>query len=231
VVTNDRRKDTRMSLSLPVRVQGTDPDGATWEEMTSSGDTSFTGASFALKHPVLTGHVLNLSLPLPKSFRRYDLSEPSYRIFGLVRDVSPAPSGGGARVGVLFLGRHPPRGYEKNPAGRYLLPSDPAPGRKERRQFQRLDIYFNLKLCRIEGAADGGPKEEQTIAENLGKGGARVLTSMPLVKGEIVMVEEVGGPFRTRAEIRNVYIGKDHVPRLNLRFIDSETPDRLIALG
>ena len=218
-----------MSLSVPVRVQGTDADGTSWEEMTSSGDTSFTGACFTLKHQVLTGNVLNLSLPLPKSFRRYDLSEASYHIYGLVRDISAAP-GGGIRVGVLFLGRMPPKGYEKNPAGRYLLPSDPAPGRKERRQWQRLDIYFNLKLCRID-PSDGGPKEEQTIAENLGKGGARVLTSMPLVKGEIVMVEEVGGPFRTRAEIKNVYIGMDHVPRLNFCFIDSETPDRLIALS
>jgi hypothetical protein len=229
MVTNDRRKDTRMSLALPVRVQGTDVDGNAWEEMTTSCDTSFTGACFTLKHHVLTGHVLNLSLPLPKNFRRYDLSEQTYRIFGLVRDVSPIPNGG-SRVGVLFLGRVPPKGYDKNPAGRYLLPSDPAPGRKERRQWQRLDIYFNLKLCRID-PSDNGPKEEQTIAENLGKGGARVLTSMPLVKGEIVLVEEVGGPFRTRAEIRNVYIGKDHVPRLNLRFIDSETPDRLISLS
>jgi hypothetical protein len=69
------------------------------------------------------------------------------------------------------------------------------------------------------------------VAENLGKGGARVLTSMPVVQGEIVLVEEVGGPFRTRAEIRNIFIGTDKVPRLNLKFLDGEAPDRLIAGG
>jgi hypothetical protein len=216
-----------MSLSLPVQVHGYAADGGAWEEMTSSLDSSFTGAAFVLKHAVLTGQVLLLSLPLPKNFRRYDLTEPSYRIYALVRTVLQDAVKGMHRVGVLFLGRSAPRGYDKNPGGRYLLPTDPAPGRPERRQWHRLDVYFNLKLCRLDQPS--GPQEEQTIAENVGKGGARVLTSMPVVKGEIVMVEEVGGPFRTRAEICGVYIGKDRVPRLNLKFLDQQTPDRLIA--
>ncbi|MFI5182986.1 MAG: hypothetical protein ACHQNV_01200, partial [Vicinamibacteria bacterium] len=79
-------------------------------------------------------------------------------------------------------------------------------------------------------AEEGGSgQEEQTVAENLCKTGARVMTTMPVAKGEIVVLEEVGGDFRTRAEIRNVYIGQDHVPRLNLRFLDVEAPERLVA--
>jgi hypothetical protein len=54
------------------------------------------------------------------------------------------------------------------------------------------------------------------------------MTSLTHTKGDVVYVEELGGSFRTRAEIKNVYIGTDNVPRLNLRFLDAEAPDRLI---
>ena len=57
------------------------------------------------------------------------------------------------------------------------------------------------------------------------------MTTLPVAKGEIVILEEMGGDFRTRAEIRNVYIGQDRIPRLNLRFLDLEAPDRLVAAG
>jgi hypothetical protein len=215
-----------MALSLPVRVQATESDGRTWQEMSSTDDASFGGASLSLGHSLEVGRAIELNLPLPKRFRRYDLSEPGYHVFGLVRDVTPQ-EGGLARVGVMFLGKTPPKGYEKNPGGHYLLPTDPPPAPKERREFRRLaNVYVNLKLQRL-GMAGAGT-EERTVAENLGKGGACVMTSLPLSKGDIVMVEELGGPFRTRAEIRNVYIGEDRIPRLNLHFLDAEAPDRLV---
>jgi hypothetical protein len=214
-----------MALHIPVKVDGFDLQGP-WQEMTFSEDTSASGASFTLTHPAQFGQVLLLSLPLPKRFRQFDLTDPSYRVYAVVRRVEPGRDR--TVVGVMFLGRHPPRGYEKNPAGRYLLSHDAPPGtRAERRVNPRRELYYNLKLRRV------GPEgqQEHTVAENLGKGGARVLTSLPVVKGEIVIVEEVGGPFRTRAEIKNIYIGKDKVPRLNVQFLDGEAPDRLIAGG
>jgi PilZ domain len=221
------RKEARMALRIPVKVDAFDVDGP-WQEMTVSVDTSASGAGFTLVHPVQFGQVLLLALPLPKRFRQYDLTDPSYRVYAVVRRVEPGQ--GHLGVGVLFLGKNPPRGYEKNPAGRYLLAHDPAPGtRAERRAHPRHELPYNLKLSRQGPGTDR--QQEQTVAENLGKGGARVLTSMPVVKGEIVLVEEVGGPFRTRAEIRNIYIGKDKIPRLNLKFLDGEAPDRLIAGG
>ena len=227
-VPKERRKGIRMRLSLPVQVQGHDADGP-WEEMTQSEDASDGGACLPLRHPVLTGHALYLSLPLPKRFRRHDLTEASYRVYGLVRVVGPPlQAGGGPRVGVMFLGKQPPKGYEKNPGGRYFLPTDPKPSRAERRQFRRLEMFLNFRLQRTDGGAGG--QEEQTVAENLCKGGARLLTSLPLAKGEIVLLEELGGSFRTRAEIRNVYIGQDRIPRLNLHFLDGEAPDRLVSV-
>jgi hypothetical protein len=195
--------------------------------MSSTDDASFGGASFALDHHVEMGHVLSLNLPLPRRFRRYDVSEAGYHVYALVRDVMTV--GHARRVGVMFLGRHPPKDWEQNPGGRYLLPTDPAPKPKERRKVSRIDnAYLNLKLQRIDPSGFL-LQEERTVAENLGKGGARVMTSMSVAKGEVVRVEEMGGDFRTRAEIKNVYIGEDRIPRLNLAFLDAEAPDRLVA--
>ena len=224
----ERRSEPRMALELPVRVKGHAEDGTPWNEMSSTDDASFGGASLILDHTVEPGHVLNLSLPLPRRFRRYDLTEPGYHVWALVRDVLEA--GATRRVGVMFLGKTPPKDYEKNPGGRYLLPTDPPPKPKERRRFSRIEnAFLNLKLHRLDPSG-ATVQEERTVAENLGKGGARVMTAMPVAKGEVVLVEEMGGEFKTRAEIRNVYIGEDRIPRLNLQFLDGGAPDRMVAV-
>jgi hypothetical protein len=98
---------------------------------------------------------------------------------------------------------------------------------QDRRREGRLDIFVNLNLKRT--AVDGSVQEERTIAENIGRGGARVMTAMTaLSAGDVLLFEEVGGSFHTRAEIRNVYMGRDNIRRLNLRFIDHPAPDRLV---
>jgi hypothetical protein len=233
-VTEERRRRERLGLKLPVRVSGFDPEGHPWTEMSTVLDVSSSGASFVLKRKLVRGHVLHLLVPLPKRFRSYDLGESSYHVYGLVRSTRSDPQG--TRVGVLFLGKHPPRGFEKEPAAIYLLPEDPQPGRAEpggpaeRRVHRRLEVFVNVVVKRLDGRTDG-LTEERTIAENIGRGGARVLTSLLVLTGDVVMVQEVDGDFRTRAEVRNVYVGPDHVPRLNLRFLDAEAPPRLVSSG
>jgi hypothetical protein len=129
----------------------------------------------------------------------------------------------------MFLGKTPPRGFEKDPGGLFFLPTDPVStsSPKERRKWRRIDIFVNLRLKRDAPALEG-PQEERTIAENISKGGARVLTSMPVGKGDVLWVEEVDGDFRTRATVKNIYVGADSIPRLNLHF-DTEAPDRLVS--
>ena len=113
-----------------------------------------------------------------------------------------------------------------------VLPPSPAmptpTPSEERRRATRLDIFVNFVLRRV-GTLGTVLQEERTIAENVGRGGARVLTTMStLITGDIVHLEEVGGPFKTRAEVRGVYVGKDWTRRLNLRFLDSPAPDYLV---
>lgn len=222
VPSKDRRRDPRRTFNLPIRVQGHSPDGAAWEEMTQSEDACFGGVAFPLKHQAFVGQALFLSLPLPKAFRQYALTESTYRVYALVRDIAEPPAN---RIGVMFLGKHPPRGYEVNPGGRYLLPNDPPPPPKERRGGKRVDVFVNLRLVRENGSV----QTEQTVTENLSRGGARVMTSLPVNKGEIVLVEDPHGAFSLRAEAINAFVGKDGIPRLNLRFLDADRTGPLIA--
>jgi predicted Ser/Thr protein kinase len=110
------------------------------------------------------------------------------------------------------------------PAGDGATGSTPT----DRRRVTRLDIFVNFIIRRV-GTAGTVLQEERTIAENVGRGGARVMTSISsLSPGDIVHLEEVGGPFKTRAEVRGSYVGKDRIRRLNLRFLDSPAPDYLV---
>ena len=228
----ERRKDPRRNLSAPVRVQGYDSDGSSWEEMTQCEDVSDGGCSFTLRHPIMTGQVVLLSLPLPKNYRKYAISDPYYKTYALVRGAVIVGVGVG-RVGVMFLGKNPPKGYEANPGQLYLLPTDPKPASgshpaaKERRQFRRLDVVLTLRLRRYDPMG-GTLQEEETSTENLSRGGLRVRTGLPVSKGDILFVEDPGGAFSTRAQIQNLFIGKDGVPRLNLRFLNGGAPEKLI---
>jgi hypothetical protein len=47
------------------------------------------------------------------------------------------------------------------------------------------------------------------------------------MKGTTVLVEDPGGHFRTRAEVRHITIGADGNPRLELVFLDASAPSRL----
>jgi hypothetical protein len=216
-VAGERRKESRKKLHLPVRVQGRAPDGSSWDEMTSTRDASSSGIAFEARHPLALGQALHLTLPLPKGMRQYDITDPSYNVYALVRDVVPAAPGT-SRVGVLFFGKTPPKGWEAG--GRFLLPSDPRPS-QSRREPPRHPLFLTLKLRRLDESVVGA-REEFTTTEDLGRGGARVLTYLPIQKGERVELEEVGGSLRVRAEVRNVFIGPDKMPRLELKFSGAE---------
>ncbi len=222
-MSKDRRKQVRVPLKIPVRVQGRDTDRTTWDEITSTADASGGGLGIILSHPVRLGQCLHLALPLPKRFRQYDLTDQSYRVYVLVRSVfgSIPP----ARVGVVFLGKHPPRGASAAlPSEVFLMPSDPKP--VDRRQFPRHEVRLRVTLERPE--TPGASRSEETVAENLSKWGALVKTALPVAKGEMVLVNECAGRYRSRAEIRNVNIGTDGAVRLNLLFLDGPVPDEML---
>jgi hypothetical protein len=111
-----------MDLAIPVRINGFQGDGSTWEEMTSTDDLSAGGAGFLLKREVELASAFRSACRL----RQYDLNDASYRVYALVRGIRHQPDG--HRVGVMFFGKFPPRGFHERPAARFLLPSDTLTG-------------------------------------------------------------------------------------------------------
>jgi hypothetical protein len=310
----ERRKNPRLGLAIPLRVQGFLADSTTWEEITTTLDVSSGGACFSLGHEAELGQVLLLSLALPKRLRQFDLNDASYRVYTLVRGVRRRADQ--TRVGVMFFGKYPPRGFQDRPAARFLLPSDsivnapapqglrsgetpyegvsavasasaepsldtmvwtgsypsaspppedsgsrytpppmtapstipkgragvpnpPVPGAstpefhatsavpKDRRGTPRVDLFVNFTIQLVDewGAV---LQEELTVADNVGRGGARAMTTLTFQVGDIVLLQEAGGGFATRAEVRGITNVQPTVDRLHLHFLDRQAPDRLL---
>jgi hypothetical protein len=208
-----------------MRVLGYDPDGTPWEEMTATDDASYGGAAFPLRHAHAIGQVFLVSAPLPRNFRRHDHTETSYRTYALVRNTRSA--GAGRLTGVMFLGRTPPKGFDKRPGGLYRLATDSrsTDDTGERRRHERLPLFLDVTLRRT--AAQGG--EERTVTENVAWEGAQVPTTLPIAAGESVIVSDLAGRVAAPAVVRDVHQGPDHVRRLHLRFEDATAFGRLLA--
>jgi hypothetical protein len=266
----EKRKTQRIDLSIPIRVQGFHVDGSTWEETATTDDISVGGAGFVLKRPVELGQVLLLILPLPKRLRQHNYNDAVYRVYGLVRGIQRHEKG--HRVGAMFFGQYPPRGFHERPSARFLLPSDtltgkpagmvrseppgngwtapvpdvpaadpappaaapeppPVPGSpdgRERRGHPRLSLFVNFTLQQVD---EWGVvlQEELTVADNVSQGGAHVMTTLNMGKGDVILLQEAGGGFATRAEIRGVTNGTDNIKRLHLKFLDRRAPERLLG--
>jgi hypothetical protein len=318
----ERRKNPRLGLAIPLRVQGFLADSSIWEELSTTSDVSVAGACFPLSHEVELGQVVLLSLALPKRLRQYDLNDASYRVYALVRGVRRRLDQ--PRVGVMFFGKYPPRGFRDRPAARYLLPSDsianapaplglrpgesgtpalgvpgtsssgahtpaqgipgtpsrgtagtspretpqtpsrgtphspgqgtppappaaprsgvpplPLPGTptpeflpsreasSDRRGAPRVELFLNFTIQQVDewGAV---LQEELTVADNVAKGGARVMTSLAFQVGDVILLQEAGGGFATRAEVRGITRVQPTIDRLHLHFLDREAPARLL---
>lgn len=224
----DRRRQSRLPIQVPVRVRGREASGDIWEEFTSCLDASVGGVSMLVTHPVVTGQVLHLSVPLPSRFRQFDMSESSYRVYSLVRNARPAPRGtGAARVGVMFLGQYPPRGAETLPSELYLMPGDRMPTTPARQPLEAI----RLRLA-ADQAPGGVAIEEDASVEHVAPRVATVKVSrLPVLRGSILAIEEIGGDFRSRAEVSGIAIGEDGHPRLRLHVLDAAIPDRLLPGG
>jgi hypothetical protein len=118
----------------------------------------------------------------------------------------------------------PPTPAPAAPAAQFL-PSPEVP--KDRRESTRTEVFINFTLQQVD---EWGVvlQEELTVADNVGKGGARVMTTLGFSVGDIILLQEAGGGFATRAEVRGITPAKPTVDRLHLRFLDRQAPDRLL---
>jgi len=235
------RREERVTLLLPVQVRTYSPKGAALQEEALMQDVSAGGMAFRSHLPLRKGQVVQLEAPVPKTLRQFAREADSYTVFAIVRNILVDDDG--CRVGVMFFGKEPPRGYDRNPSARYLLPSDlkaekqqgkrPIPEPEPpvdpdgKRRHERYEATVDVELFLVDewGALID---DERTVTENLSVGGARVLSSHAFAVGDVIVVREVGGPFKARAQVVGNSLGPNQVRRLNLKFLDASGAVHLV---
>jgi hypothetical protein len=95
----------------------------------------------------------------------------------------------------------------------------------ERRRKVRFDVALPLTIERLNPEPGEGTSE-RTLTEDLGPGGARVPTSLPIGVGERLVLD-VPGVCTVWASVQGVSLGDDGVPRLSLAFLDADAADHV----
>jgi hypothetical protein len=94
----------------------------------------------------------------------------------------------------------------------------------DRREAPRIKVSVNVRLLRVQAPSD---VLGLAVTENLGEGGALLLTTVSAARGDGLIVEELQGALRTRAQVQEATAmpsaaGQPAVFRLRLRFLDAE---------
>jgi hypothetical protein len=97
----------------------------------------------------------------------------------------------------------------------------------DRRGTPRVELFVNFTIQQVDewGAV---LQEELTVADNVGQGGARVMTTLSFQTGDVILLQEAGGGFATRAEVRGITQTHPAAERLHLQFLDRKAPERLL---
>ena len=212
-----------------------------WVEMSRLVDVTPFGARLRLKRPTETGHLLLLTMAMPRLLRCFDHIEDQYRVWSLVRNLrmlDPAKHNGAViEIGVAFVGKRPPDSFRKDPATRYdiahlqsgmwaiqeesaevLSEIDPSDKRKESRHTIPTEVTLQ-----VFGDDRESPPRESTVTENISRTGAAVFTALDLERGRYLKMSTSDG-IELLAVVRNRIVGPDGIARLHLQFIGSEWP-------
>jgi hypothetical protein len=234
---NWKRIRDRLALQLPVRVRCRETPDYEWTEMTRLMNVTPFGAGFTLKRPTEKGRLLHMTIPMPRQLRVFDHIEDQYRIWAIVRHMTPEITERGTtfNVGVAFIGKRPPKSYEQEPwrryditqssfdaaaAGEEILNPTPAPDR-------RCETRHNIAVdMRVELVDENGVvvASEQTVTEDISSHGASLFTTLDLQQGRFVRLKSEQYGITVYAAIRSRHIGPDGIARLHVEFIDKEWP-------
>jgi len=232
------RRARRLPLTLPIRVFCRESNEYHWTETSRLVDVSHFGAGFTLTRPVDVGRLVQLMIPLPHQLRCFDHTEPMYSVWSLVRHASPISkvSANGStlfRIGVGFVGKEAPLGYQQDPAARFEpVPFKPGqntlwklglrPSITERRET-RLIIPLEVMVETLD--EQGKPTtQEYTVTETISSLGTCIPTTLDVGVGRIVKVNSVRDPVSVFAAIRSREIAANGVARLGLEFIGGRWP-------
>lgn len=200
---------------------------------------SARGATLLIARPPEPGQLLRLTLPSP-------VAAPARKqkyLWALVWAVAPPDAGRDAdlpedprhRASVIFVGEEIPTGdreaaryaYLAEEDGRFrlqrLLADARPPSRRRNRRESRISIPVEVTVEALD--ADGAATQsEQTVTENISRGGAAVWTSLPVRAQQLVRLTSPRHGVSIVALVRARRAGPDGITRLHLEFIDGQWP-------
>ena len=83
----DKRRELRHTITLPVRVAGADRHNGRWSESAQTLNVSSGGLALVLSKKVTPGDILFVELRLPARFQRDPNPSETYKSYALVRYV------------------------------------------------------------------------------------------------------------------------------------------------
>ena len=232
------RRRTRLPLKLPIRVVCRETAEYEWTEKSRLIDVNQFGAGFLLTRPVEVGRLIQLIIPLPIQLRCFDHTEPLYSVWSLVRHAFAIPRAehqqtGLFRVGVGFVGKHPPRGYEQNPTLRYealpvtmgLDPMRKLAGRSSARQRRESRLTIPLEVLVETLDENGKPAmQEYTVTETISSLGTCIPSNLDVGVGRILRITSAADHVSVFGVIRSRKVAADGITRLGLEFICDRWP-------
>jgi PilZ domain len=239
-----KRIRERLELRLPVRIHCRETPDFEWTEMTRLVNVTPFGAGFTLKRPTERGRLLHMTIPMPRQLRVFDHVEDQYRVWALVRYLRPILSPEDKtpcfEVGVAFVGKRPPASYEENPARRYeiasdisqigLMTVDDQAGeniRPVQDSVPRAHTRHNIPVAMsVETLGEKGEvkETENTVTENISRGGATIYTSLDLPVGRFLRLTSPEYNLTVHAVVRGRSKGAGGMPRMHVEFIERQWP-------
>ncbi|HEU5239833.1 MAG TPA: hypothetical protein VFU37_22060 [Pyrinomonadaceae bacterium] len=232
------RRRARLPLKLPIQVVYRETPEHQWTESSRLIDVNHFGAGFTLTRPIDVGRLVQLIIPLPYQLRCFDYSEPMYSVWSLVRHSSPMPAAEpdqppSFRIGVGFIGKHPPLSYEMDPTVRFepLLLNMGASSlwRLARRKFpnkrreSRLIIPLEVLVETLD--ANGQPAQQEfTVTETLSTLGTCIPTNLDVGVGRMLRISSPRDGISIFAVIRSRKVAPDGIARLGLEFVGNHWP-------
>jgi hypothetical protein len=232
-----KRIRERLELKLPVRVICRETPDFEWMELTRLQNVTPFGAGFTLKRPTEKGRILHMTIPKPRQLRVFDHAEDQYRVWALVRYVKTTASPDNKTVfdvGVAFIGKHPPRGYEAEPWKRYDVATSTHQAMATAEEIQpiptsnnrihtRHNIAVDMELETLNEKGEPG-QTETTVTENISRKGATIFTTLQIPIGRFVRLKSASYGLTVHAAVRASSTGADGIGRIHVEFIDKEWP-------
>ncbi len=235
---NWKRIRERLELKLPVRITCRETADFEWVEITRLTDVTPFGAGFTLKRPTEKGRLLHMTIPMPRQLRVFDHVEDQYRVWSLVRylraTVNKVDKTPLFTVGVAFIGKRPPRGYEEDPTRRFEIAGSAAESlvnveeiKQQAGRDKRVHTRHNIPIDMIVEVLDEKGNvalSENTVTENISLKGATLFTTLSLPVGRFVRLNSPQYQLTVHAAVRSISTGADGIARIHIEFIGKEWP-------